>query len=74
MAVFIGKEVGRNRAKIEECIFHMRIKVIDGVFGSNRALKASVGSSRNLVVSFALNKAGKNSFASPHSGSRGCIY
>jgi len=35
VAVFIGKEVGRNRAKIEECILHMRIKVIDGVFGSD---------------------------------------
>jgi len=53
VAVFIGKEVGRNHAKIEECIFHMRIKVIGGVFGSDRVLKASVGSSRNLVVSFA---------------------
>jgi len=42
VAVFIGKEVGRNRAKIEECIFHMRIKVIGGVFGSDRVLKASV--------------------------------
>lgn len=41
MAVFIGTEVGRKRAKIEECIFHMRIKVIDGVFGSDRVLKAS---------------------------------
>jgi hypothetical protein len=50
VAVFIGKEVGRNRAKIEECIFHMRIKVIDGVFGSDRVLKAPVG---NLAVSFA---------------------
>jgi hypothetical protein len=36
VAVFIGKEVGRNRAKIEECILHMRIKVVDGVFGSDR--------------------------------------
>jgi hypothetical protein len=51
VAVFIGKEVGRNRAKIEECIFHMRIKVIGGVLGSDRVLKASVGSSRNLVAS-----------------------
>jgi hypothetical protein len=53
VAVFIRTEVGRKRAKIEECIFHMRIKVIDGVFGSDRVLKASVGSSRNLAVSFA---------------------
>ena len=53
MAVFIGKEVGRNRTKIEECIFHMRIKVVDGVFGSDRVLKTPVGSSRNLAVSFA---------------------
>jgi hypothetical protein len=74
VAVFIGKEVGRNRAKIEEYIFHMTIKVISRVFGSDRVLKASVGGSRNLVVSFALNKARKSSFASPHSGSRGCIY
>jgi hypothetical protein len=35
VAVFIGKEVGRNRAKFEESILHMRIKVIDGVFGSD---------------------------------------
>jgi hypothetical protein len=53
VTVLIGTEVGRKRARIEECIFHMRIKVIDGVFGSDRVLKAAVGSSRNLAVSFA---------------------
>lgn len=45
VAIFIGKDVGSNRAKIEECILCMRIKVIDRVFDSDWPLKVSVGSS-----------------------------
>jgi hypothetical protein len=46
VAVFIGKEVGRNRAKIEECIFHMRIKVIGGSEGICGELEESSGQFR----------------------------
>jgi hypothetical protein len=43
VVVFTRTGEDRKRVKIEECIFHLRIKLIDGIFGSDRVLKASVG-------------------------------